>query len=66
MKVYLFNTVSGVYGGEDFCEDRYFDEGDGMTALAPPDSKPGHLIVYDTALRKWTQAPVDPCDSDHA
>lgn len=59
MKVYLFDSKSGIYEGEDFCDSSEIDENDGITALAPPDAEPGHVIVYDPVVRGWAQVSVE-------
>ncbi len=53
MKVYLFDTASGVYQGEDFLDPTEFDEAEGATNQAPPPPEPGKIPVYDQATAAW-------------
>jgi hypothetical protein len=58
MKVYLFDPESGIYEGEDFCDNREINELDGMTLLEPSEAIPEHVKVYDPELRRWENVPI--------
>jgi hypothetical protein len=58
MRVYLYDAESGLYEGEDFCDDRELNENDGITTLAPPTVMLGHVAVFDAELRRWKQVPI--------
>ena len=60
MKIYLFDTETGVYQGEDFA-----DEGDrlgsyrlptGATNVAPPERADG-ILRFDPARQRWEVLP---------
>ena len=59
MRVYYYNTASGLYEGADFCDDRELDESDGITTLAPPSAIPEHVAVFDAELRSWKQVSIE-------
>jgi hypothetical protein len=59
MRVYRYNIVSGLYEGADFCEDREFNENDGITTLAPPTVIPGHVAVFAAELCRWKPIPIE-------
>jgi hypothetical protein len=58
MKVYLYSEI-GIYEGEDFCDARDISKLDGVTTVAPPDTEPGHITVYDSARCEWRQIPIE-------
>ena len=58
MKVYLFNVENGMYAGEDFCDAREALEDEGMTAMPPPEHRPGHIFIYDRTARTWELVPA--------
>ncbi len=53
MKVYLFDTASGVYQGEDFLDPAELAEAEGTTRQPPPPPEPGQTPVYDQATAAW-------------
>lgn len=53
MRVFLFNSESGIYQGEDYVESSDADECEGMTTLPPPEKEPGQIPVYDLAAGRW-------------
>jgi hypothetical protein len=53
MRVYLFDTNSGLYEGEDFWETSEATEAEGVTNQPPPKAQPGQLPVYDRASSGW-------------
>jgi hypothetical protein len=53
MRVYMFDVRSGIYAGEDFCDENEIREEDGITTIAPPVAMPGHVAVYDPELGNW-------------
>ncbi|GFE62778.1 hypothetical protein [Geobacter sp. AOG2] len=59
MKVYLFDTNSGLYEGEDFWDPGDVGEEEGVTSLAPPVAHEGHLPVYDRTDHNWKLVPID-------
>lgn len=59
MKVYLFNTASGLYEGEDFRDAGEVREDDGITNLAPPVNRSGQVPVYDRNRGMWQLVPID-------
>lgn len=67
MRVYRYNTVSGLYEGADFCDDREFNKNEGITTLPPPPAKPGHVAVFVAELSSWDQIPIKEFErADHA
>ena len=58
MRVYLYDTENGIYLGQDFCSPKEINVIDGITTLAPPSAKPGHVAVFDTELLSWKQVPI--------
>ena len=59
MKVYLFDTNSGLYEGEDFWDSGDVREAEGATSLAPPMVHQGQLPVYDHTGHNWKLVPTD-------
>ena len=60
MKIYLFDTETGIYQGEDFA-----DEGErlgscrlpeGATAIVPPETADG-ILRFDPARHRWEVLP---------
>ena len=54
MKVYLFDSKTGVYEGESFEEPDMLQHEDGLTAISPPDYGHGQVPVFDRQKRTWT------------
>lgn len=59
MKVYLFEKQSGVFLGEDFVAGQADREEDGETSIAPPETGPGEVAVFNRAGRCWQVVSVD-------
>lgn len=58
MKVYLFNTDSGLYEGEAFFDAREINEGVGATVKAPPERPFGQVPIYDQERGDWQLVPA--------
>ena len=58
MKVYLFNTESGLYEGETFEEAGMLQYDEGITPIPPPDYEHGHVPVFDRKKNEWAVIPV--------
>ena len=58
MKVYLFDTTSGVYQGEDFLDPVELAETEGVTGQAPPPHEAGQVPVYNQAHAAWSLIPA--------
>ncbi|MDD2733969.1 MAG: hypothetical protein PHF56_08500 [Desulfuromonadaceae bacterium] len=58
MKVYLFNTESGLYEGETFEDTGMFPYEEGITPVPPPDFEHGHVPVFDRRKNGWVVVPV--------
>ena len=58
MKIYLFNTETDVYLGEDFADEAPLERGafvvpPDATTIAPPLAKRGELLVFNPAEQCW-------------
>ena len=53
MKVYLFDTESGLYEGEDYWNPEEMAESEGITSIAPPTIHPGFVPIYDQRTNIW-------------
>jgi len=58
MKIYLFNTETGVYQGEDFADAMPMKPGCHLvppdaTTIAPPSCGRGEAPVFDAASNRW-------------
>ncbi len=58
MKVYLFDTASGLYEGESFESDDMIEYQEGITTVAPPPYKSGQVPIFDMDRQIWTVKPV--------
>ncbi|MDA8429734.1 MAG: hypothetical protein M0T70_10810 [Geobacteraceae bacterium] len=58
MKVYLFNTASGLYEGETFAEAGMLQHDEGITPIAPPGYEHGQVPVFDRRKKEWAVIPV--------
>lgn len=58
MKVYLFDTASGLYEGESFESDDMIEYQEGITTVAPPPYKSGHVPIFDMDRQRWTVKPL--------
>jgi hypothetical protein len=58
MKIYLFNTETGVYLGEDFADEAPMERGTFIvppdaTTITPPMVEHGQLLVFNAAEQRW-------------
>jgi len=58
MKVYLFDSESGLYEGETFEENAMLEYEEGLTTQAPPDFEHGQVPVFDRHSKQWVVVPV--------
>jgi hypothetical protein len=58
MKVFLFNTESGLYEGETFEEAGMLQYAEGVTTVPPPDYERGQVPVFDRKNNVWAVIPV--------
>ncbi len=58
MKIYLFDTASGLYEGESFESDDMLEYQEGITTVAPPPYESGYVPIFDTDRQRWTVKPV--------
>jgi hypothetical protein len=58
MKVYLFDTKTGLYVGESFEEAAMLQHEDGLTTSPPPDYDHGQVPVFDRQKNSWAVIPV--------
>lgn len=59
MKLYLFDTESGLYLGQDFGAPSDINYGEGITELAPPHFTNGETPVFDFTTKQWTVVEID-------
>jgi hypothetical protein len=53
MKLYTFDTETGIYQGQDFGAESDININDGITGLAPPEYGHGQTPVYDFVHQHW-------------
>ncbi|MDA8430684.1 MAG: hypothetical protein M0T70_15640 [Geobacteraceae bacterium] len=53
MKIYGFDTETGLYLGQDFGDRTDISVGNGITELAPPDCNRGETPVFDFNTHQW-------------
>lgn len=58
MKMYLFNTETGIYLGEDFAKEapmgrRAFALPAAATTIVPPLVEYGEMLVFNLAAQRW-------------
>ena len=58
MKIYLFAPETGVYLGEDLAKKAPLKSGvfvipHHATRIPPPQSEPGHLLVFNAGKHRW-------------
>ncbi len=58
MKVYLFDTQSGLYEGETFEDADILAYEDGITPIPPPDYGHGQVPVFDSHKNDWVVIPT--------
>lgn len=58
MKVYLFDTQSGLFEGETFEEPDMIQYEEGMTATPPPEYTHGQVPVFDHHKNEWSVIPI--------
>lgn len=58
MKVFLFDTETGIYEGETFEEAAMLQYEKGLTTIPPPDYEHGQVPVFDRQKNEWTVIPV--------
>ncbi len=54
MKLYTFDTETGLYLGQDFGAKSDVNISEGITELAPPEFNLGETPVFDFNTRQWT------------
>jgi hypothetical protein len=59
MKVYLYNTDTGAYLGEDFDSERTVLDGEGETKVAPPPYGNGKVALFDRSSHQWQVVGAD-------
>lgn len=59
MKLYTFETETGLYLGQDFGDKSDINIGEGITDLAPPDFKHGETPVFDINNKQWVVIEID-------
>ena len=64
MKIYLYNTETGVYLGEDFADAASIKGGsyvipEDATTIPPPEVKPGEVAVFHPDIGKWEVRKLD-------
>jgi hypothetical protein len=59
MKVYQYNTESGVYAGELFEDSVSIQYCEGVTTTPPPQYGAGQLPVFDMVRNKWELLPTE-------
>jgi len=58
MKVYLFDTESGLYEGESFESDDMLKYEEGLISVAPPLYEAEQVPVFDAEQVGWKVMPV--------
>jgi hypothetical protein len=59
MKVYLYNTDTGAYLGEDYSSEKTALDGEGETIVAPPPYEQGEVVIFDQASCEWRVLSVE-------
>jgi len=59
MKVYLYNTETGAYLGEDFSSEKTALDGEGETIVAPPPCEQGEVAIFDQTSYEWRVLSVE-------
>ena len=58
MKVYLFDTETGLYEGETFADAVTLAHEDGVTTIPPPGYGDGQVPVFDRRKNAWAVIPA--------
>ena len=58
MKVYLFDTQSGLFEGETFEEPDMIQYEEGITPIPPPEYEHGQVPVFDRRRNEWAVIPI--------
>jgi hypothetical protein len=53
MKLFTFDTETGLYLGQDFGDKKDVDVSEGITELEPPDFNRGETPVFDFNTKQW-------------
>lgn len=59
MKLYLFDSETGLYLGQDFGDKADINISEGVTDLTPPNYDHGEIPVFDFKIRKWVVVKTD-------
>jgi hypothetical protein len=59
MRIYYFDTGTGIYQGEGYEEENHVGCIEGSTTIAPPSYEKGQVPVYDPSTRCWNIKPRD-------
>jgi hypothetical protein len=62
MRVYFYDSVTGIFQGEEFEYDEKVRSIDGATTVAPPPYERGTVPVYDRQERCWTLKSIEKND----
>ncbi|MDD5286896.1 MAG: hypothetical protein PHD54_13660 [Desulfuromonadaceae bacterium] len=63
MKLYTFDTETGLYLGQDFGTQSDVNIDDGVTDIAPPEYEQGQTPVYDFEQQRWALFSIDKVTS---
>ena len=58
MKVYLFDTQTGLYEGDSFEEPDMLKYEEGITTVPSPDYQQGQIPVFDKTRQVWEVIPI--------
>lgn len=58
MKVYLFNTQSGLFEGEAFENPEVLQYKEGVTTVPPPEYEHGQVPIFDRSRNEWALFPL--------
>jgi hypothetical protein len=59
MKVYLYNTDTGAYLGEDYSSEKTALVVEGETTIAPPPYEQGEVAIFDQTSCEWRVLSVE-------
>lgn len=59
MKLYTFDTETGLYLGQDFGNEKDINVSEGITDLAPPDFNHGETPLFDINNQQWVVIEID-------